>query len=400
MADFEPHLVRWQSAGLLDKEQTERIRAYESGRKGPAGMQWQVLVALIFGAILLAAGVVLFVNAHWDEMSPMWRFVLVMAMVSGFHVGGAMARANFRGLSTTLHAVGTVATGAAIALVGQIFNMQEHWPAAVMLWAMAAAAGWVLLRDEAQQTLTLLLTPAWLLCEWSDAAHHYQGGDAYLARMLCVWAALYLTYWHGSRKAAVWGVCFTASAIALIVSSVMLLDGYEWLYNAGPFLPWKLRLAGWLLIVALPLLFAVTRWRRTLLPVAAALITAIALPFCQTQVSYTYWNWNGQTQATYSHSTPNIFAYVLLSAFAAVLAWWGVRQASKPLVNYGIVAFACSIVWFFFADIFDKVGRSTGMIVLGVLFLAGGWALERMRRRLIASISKRSGADLSPVEAQ
>ena len=48
-------------------------------------------------------------------------------------------------------------SGAAIALMGQIFNMQEHWPAAVMLWAICALAGWWLLGDEFQQTLALLL---------------------------------------------------------------------------------------------------------------------------------------------------------------------------------------------------------------------------------------------------
>jgi hypothetical protein len=32
----------------------------------------------------------------------------------------------------------------------------------------------------------------------------------------------------------------------------------------------------------------------------------------------------------------------------------------------------------------DKLGRSVSLIVLGLLVLAGGWALERTRRRLIA----------------
>jgi hypothetical protein len=32
----------------------------------------------------------------------------------------------------------------------------------------------------------------------------------------------------------------------------------------------------------------------------------------------------------------------------------------------------------------DKMGRSASLIGLGVLFLGGGWALERTRRRLIA----------------
>jgi hypothetical protein len=45
-------------------------------------------------------------------------------------------------------------------------------------------------------------------------------------------------------------------------------------------------------------------------------------------------------------------------------------------------------VWFFFSSIFDKVGRSLGLIAMGILFLAGGWGLEKMRRRLIASLTE------------
>src|ERR1035438_4885168 len=155
MADFETLLTRWLAAGVLDAEAAGRIRAYEVEQEGPSGLRWQGLVALILGAILLACGGVLFVSAHWDEMGPGARFAIVLGMVAVFHVGGAWARESFRGLSTALHAAGTVSTGAAIALAGQIFNIQEHWPAAVLLWAIAALAGWILLQDEAQQTLTL-----------------------------------------------------------------------------------------------------------------------------------------------------------------------------------------------------------------------------------------------------
>ena len=77
--------------------------------------------------------------------------------------------------------MGTLSTGAAIALVGQIFNIEEHWPAAVLMWALAALAGWVLLRDEAQQTLTLLLVPAWILSEFSYAAEGHIGEKCTLA---------------------------------------------------------------------------------------------------------------------------------------------------------------------------------------------------------------------------
>jgi hypothetical protein len=54
-------------------------------------------------------------------------------------------------------------------------------------------------------------------------------------------------------------------------------------------------------------------------------------------------------------------------------------------------------MWFYFSDIFDKVGRSLGLIGLGVLFLAGGWALEKMRRRLIGGMGARKA---EPQEAR
>jgi uncharacterized membrane protein len=147
MTDFEPLLNRWQSAGVLDRAAADRIRSYELAHRRSGGLRWQGAVALILGAILLACGVALFVSAHWDRIGPAARFSVVIAMVTVFHLAGSFSRKPFRSLSTALHAVGTISTGAAIALVGQIFNIEEHWPAAVLMWALAALAGWILLRD-------------------------------------------------------------------------------------------------------------------------------------------------------------------------------------------------------------------------------------------------------------
>jgi hypothetical protein len=45
-----------------------------------------------------------------------------------------------------------------------------------------------------------------------------------------------------------------------------------------------------------------------------------------------------------------------------------------------------TVAFFYFSSIMDKLGRSASLIGLGVLFLLGGWALERTRRRLIARL--------------
>ena len=250
MLDTESLLNRWQSAGVLDANTADRIRAYESAVAGPAAesskrLGWQGRVALILGAILLASGVVLFVSAHWDQLSPGWRYTIVMAMVVVFHLGGAIAREKYYGLSTALHAVGTISAGAAIALVGQIFNIQEHWPAAVLMWAVAALAGWILLRDQAQQTLTLLLFPAWILCEWSYSAQNRIGINVYIGRFLIVWAVLYLTVFLASERKIVRALLFAAAAFESVVGVVMLLD--SWIAWSGnqTYLALHTRVWGW-----------------------------------------------------------------------------------------------------------------------------------------------------------
>jgi uncharacterized membrane protein len=388
MSNIESLLTRWRAAGVLDAPTADRIRTWEGEQTQPAGLRWQGLVALILGAVLLASGVVLFVSAHWDELGPSARLAVVFALVAAFHLAGAYTREPFRGLSTALHAVGTASVGAAIALVGQIFNIQEHWPAAVLLWAISALAGWMLLRDPAQQILVLVLVPAWMVCELEFATEHRIGQAVYLGRLLFAWAVLYLTVFLGSRRKAVQGIMFAAGAIAGLSGIVLMLE--SWMSsNEQFFVALHVRVWAWIAIAVLPLFFTLFRFSKSVVPVSAAILFSVVLPWCnRTWVEHAQYG-NGQS---YTRSEPNIFAHVLVAAFCLFLSWWGVRQASKALINLGIVGFAIALVWFYFSDILDKVGRSLGLIGMGILFLAGGWALEKMRRRLIAHMARGKAA--------
>jgi uncharacterized membrane protein len=389
MSDFEAMLKRWQTAGALDAEVAARIRAWEQQQQKPSGLRWQGMVALILGAMLLACGVVLFVSAHWDEIGPGWRYLLVVGMVTLFHLAGACTRKGFRGFSTALHAVGTVSTGAAIALVGQIFNIEAHWPAAVLLWALAALTGWILLRDQAQQILTFLLLPAWMLSEFSFYAQGHIGEAVYVGRFLLVWAVLYLTVFLGSKHKVAQGVLFGFSAIAGAVGVVLMLESWR-SWGDQTFLSLTARLCGWILIALLPLTLSVFRPLKSSIPVAAAIVFSLALPWC-------YRTWTsampiGLNRSPYTESGPNLLAHALVAAFAVFIIWWGVRMGSRALVNLGVVYFGLAVGWFYFSDIYDQVGRSLGLIGLGVLFLAGGWVLEKTRRRLLEKMGQKDVA--------
>jgi uncharacterized membrane protein len=405
MPDIESLLARWQKAGILDAETAARIRAHEARsavagsaadakergselRARVVGIRWQGIAALILGALLLACGVVLFVSAQWDEISPGARFALVLAMVAVFHIGGGLARSSFAGMSSALHAVGTVATGAAIALVGQIFNIQEHWPAAVLLWALAAIAGWMLLHDQAQQILALLLAPGWMICELGYRMEGHIGSDVYMGRLFFVGAILYVTFFLGSRRKAVQGILFAAGAIAAIAGIVLMQSNWESWYAGQMFIPFGTRVWAWIAIAALPLIVAAFHGHKGLIPVAAAIAFAIALPWCYRSRTWTQSNGAGWI-STYTVTSPNLMAHALVAAFALFICWWGVRMMSRALVNLGIFGFAVAVGWFYYSNIYDALGRSLGLIGLGILFLAGGWALEMTRRRLLAGMAER-----------
>jgi len=384
MPTIDDALQRWTRAGVLDEATAERIRVFEASREQPTGLRWQVLLALIFGALLLAAGVTLFVAAHWDELSPLARFTVVMSVLIVLHVGGLLARPRFDRLAIALHGVGTVAAGAAIALVGQIFNMQEHWPAAILLWALCALAGWALLGDQVQQTLSLLLIPTWIICEWSARTDGYQGSEVLVARMVTVFAAVYLTAFLGDRKKLIFGVLFAAGCITLVTGTALLTEYSSlWLQwkKAAP-MPLQMLVFVWLCIAALPLLMAWRFNRPSVLPVSVVLLTAIVLP-------HLYRLQQGDEFSRYSkwlHPTPLLAAHVLVTLVAAFFAWWGVQQRSRAIINYGVVCFALAVLWFYFSSVMDKLGRSFSLMFLGVLFLGGGWILEKTRRRLVRQI--------------
>lgn len=378
----EEALQRWMNAGLIDQATARRIREFEASQEQPSGLRWQVLLALVFGAILLAAGIALFVAAHWDDISPLTRFVIVMFTLAAIHAIAVLVRERFATLATVLHGVGTLAAGAAIALVGQIFNIEEHWPAAILLWALCAIAGWVLLGDEVQQTIALLLLPVWIVCEWIARTDGYRGSEIMSARMIAVIAAVYLTAFLRSQRRLVAGVLFAAGAIALTVAVAGLVSFYGWHdWATTPVPPVLLTIFGWGVLAAAIIL----AWRVSQsppVPVLVVFLAAMVLPHCYVFRERSY------AGGTIYPTESNWFAYLVVATVAAFLGWWGVRERSRALINYSVVAFALTVLWFYFSNLMDKLNRSLSLIVLGVLFLGGGWALEKLRRRMVGQVKE------------
>jgi hypothetical protein len=386
MSTWEEHLKRWEDAGVMEADAAERIRAFELEHEAPKERRWQVGVVLALGTILLVGGLMLSVSAHWDEVSPWQRLGLVLGFLAIIHALAAMSAGRFPGMAMALHGVGTAGAGAAIYTVGDIFNMREHWPTAVLMWALCAGAGWWLLRDQVQQSLTLLLIPTWVVCEWSFQAEGYAAGSIYAARMDAVIAVVLLTGLIRYGRRGVFWTLYLVGALSLIGSVAVLSQGWQsWVEE--PKLPVKLKVACGVIIVAT----MVCGWlweRRNLVPLVAVAVMAYLLPWRPTELVTDPPLDFGS--GAYRHAEPGMLMYALVAATCVVLAWWGLQIKSKAIVNYAVIAFGLSVLWFYFSNMMDKLGRSFGLMGLGILFLIGGWALERVRRRLIVDLEGRA----------
>ena len=371
-AHWEHFLKRWTDAGLIEPAAAARVRAHEAAQENAEGLRWPVLLAIALGGILLGAGVLLFVAAHWEALSPAIRFGLVLLLVAVFHVAGALLADRFPALSTTLHAVGTVSLGAGIFLTGQIFNLQEHWPAALMLWAAGAWLAWALLRDWPQAALAALLTPAWLAGEWIEATRGFSGGEKILPAGLLLLAITYLTAVTpeketSTRKALLW---IGAVAVLPLAAAVPFFNQFA--SRQLNSLPESYYIFGWTVSIFVPLL---TAWR---LRGSAAWINVIASLWVITL------GMTGQT----SRPDADLGMYAAWAVGAVGLVAWGVREARKAWINIGVAGFALTVLFFYFSNVMDKLGRSASLIGLGALFLLGGWWLETMRRRLVARLEQ------------
>ncbi len=375
---WQSTLKRWLDAGLLDAAAAERIRAYESSQGGLLRQGRLTLIVFALGALLLTAGVLLFVAAHWDSLAPGARFMLVLVAIAALHAGGALASRSSPGLATALHAVGTGAFGAGIYMAGQVFHMAEHWPAALLLWAAGAGIAAYLLRQWPQVVWLAVLAPAWLWGEWMTAHAPLQAWrDMTPAAVgLFLLACAYLTArpvdsterW---RRALAW-----LGAVALIPASVAVamagdvdraLAGMESRELSG-----AARLLAWAVAIILPLALAWLLRGRDAVWILAALAWALLL-----------------AQVSPRTDAGELAMFGLLEFGAGGVVLWGLRDGQRLAVNVGVLGFALATLGFYFASLYDRFGRALGLIGLGVLFIGGGWLLERARRRLIARLPER-----------
>jgi hypothetical protein len=378
---WEPLLRRWQDAGLIEPARAAAIREWEATQAPTQALQAPTRIALAIGAALLAAGLLLFVSAHWAALGPGVRFGLLLALLLASHGAAIAATPGFPALATTLHGLGSVALGAGIFLAGQIFHLEAAWPQGLLLWAIGADLGWLLLRQWPQLALLALLGPAWLLAEWVVRVEAWLPPGTALPPVLqqipstglllfCLagLAAAPGASHSPGRRVLLWlgGLALLpVAAVRTFTLGDVLADGHGWA-------PPGLLVPGWAVAIGLPLLLT---WR--LRPSALAPM-GVATAWLLLQVPL--------FRLSAAPPWGSLIPYLWWAISGLLLVAWGLRDGRGERINFGFATLALTLLAFYGSEVMDKLGRSASLVGLGLVFLSGGWALERLRRRLLARL--------------
>ena len=373
-------LRRWLQAELIDADVAEAIQRWEDSQRSQSKhasvrhLTVPIRLSILLGSLLLAAGLLLFVSAHWDQMPPVWRVSLLLFIVIALHVGGAWFAERFQLMALGLHAVGTVAFGAGVFLCAQIFHLDVLWSFrwGLLLWSFGAAAGWMLLRQWPQLALLSLLLPGWISALIMFEVDRFSSSEADWAVVPIAAGALLtaLTYFTAPDRTPLTparSVLMWMGGFALVPAAVtwaVVATGLD-LPALGQ--PLWLSLLVWVVMLGGPVILGWWQRPHRFWPLALAAIWMVLDLVIQVQgfsvLSFAWWG-----------------------VGSVGLMLWGSTEARAERVNIGTVLLATTLIGFYFTEVIGRFDRSLSLLGLGLFFLVGGWGLNRLRQALLPNL--------------
>ncbi|ASK33528.1 hypothetical protein CEK62_03550 [Alcanivorax sp. N3-2A] len=275
MSNRETRVIRrearqWLAEGLIDETQASRILARYGAsldQPDPASVASRVLTTV--AVLFVGLAILLLVSANWDTLPRLLRFAGLF-LVTGALNGIGVVRYLRHGLGALWLFLGGISFGASIMLVGQMYQLGEHFPNGVLLWMIGLLPVALVTGQRSMALLLLALTMIWTVMEghftppwlaplflvpvWLAARRHRSGTLMGLALAgLFVWLNLLLCWLYHTDFGPRWlagHLTFNLALLALGHALVARARARGELL--APLSPWLERL---FLLLVLPLTF-------------------------------------------------------------------------------------------------------------------------------------------------
>lgn len=393
----------WRAEGMISSELAEtltnRYPMMEAHRRAFGLSRFSSIIA-IFGTVLVGLGIIGLVAVNWDGLSGFTKMGLLIGFTTASYIVGWLIAYGYEYPRTGIAIIllGAILFGASIHLIAQSFNVDVNHPNLVMAWFIGVIPLAYATRSNAVLVLSVILllggvgfrSQEWMTTGVDDGALLFLGLIAYLLLGAALFAvgrlhARLTEYQHFARVYEIWG--FVIAGIATyILGSLFIWSELEFQGMSAPTLEYWATIA---LILAITGVGMYVGFRRD---ATASIVSA-------------RWRW----EVSGVLAIFGIALLTLIGVFASVSWFWlpfnaviiaavvamvnaGIRFNRDFLVNIAFVLFSITVISRYF-----EIGLELGLldqamayIVAGVLLIAMGLGLERMRRRIIEDIRNRS----------
>lgn len=380
-------VTRLHELNLISAGQRQRIIETFKLKEEPGRL---LIVLSVFGALLVASGVILLISANWEVIPRGVKLAAGVTLMLGAWAGGWRLReapGRHPKSGEALYLLGSVLWLANIALVGQLYHLSSRPPNAILLWAAGIAPLPWLLRSKALFILSLLAAWLWLGMEVNDPRQWLGGGWQENQIVLHALIGLAVLGWGMCLRAGHWAE-FSGPAEKLgllaLLAGVYPMCWLEW--GARPLTTGALGFLAAVILIALTLVaFGLKAQAKELTPQWRWTwgLSLAGLAF----VSLT-WLFSGRPEAGSIYGEQTVWAAWLanlaLVVHCLLQVQVGTALRSRFLVNSAVFFLALAIITAYLR-LFGSMAVTGGMFVVSGVFLMGlAIYLERKRRRLLA----------------
>ena len=393
--ESKTHLVRqalddWLARGLLPAElhaQLSADLAAEPHVPAPSQATTErklgrgVTILVNLGAILLAAGLIIFFAANWVEFGRAAKIASLFALTLFFYLVGfeltEEGRWSFPKLGLALVFLGCVMFGVDILLLALIYDLTAENAWALLLDTLVWLAIAYLLRSRLILFLALIGVTSWF---GAQVGYFWGGYWIYLGRPyhfiglgLGLVAVGGIHAWRGRRDFA---APFALVGLLLVYLSTLILSIFD--LQRGLALDWSGPLTVWLMLYG-PFLFALgavavlhLRWQQAALtdpPALLALFLSALLLLC--------------TGIAWMPGHRAVWFILLLTLLSSAGIYLGIAWESPVFLNTSLTFFAINVYTRYYEYCWEVMPKSLFFVLGGATLMAGGIYIERIRRRLV-----------------
>lgn len=378
-------LADLEREGVLDATQRQAVaeRLLPLAPEPKDGVGRFIAIIAMLGAVLVAAGILMFFAANWDSMPKAFKLALIFGSIAtAHHFGFRLAEGPNPSprIGHALTAVGVLLFGAAVGLIAQIYHLDSHYPWMVLVWAATSLPFAVLTRSSAILAIVVSLFFIWLAAHvgiWLDdrdfrfdrewVAAYATIGIAMAGLLKGVIATLRTTAFSGFADTL---RLFSAPCVVAGVYALSFHDVFD--DRVAPAVEWIVFAPATLVAVVGALILAIGLRRsesRTDVLDGFALFGALALLVATIQ---------------FVPSASVVVANLVLFVGLLGLITRGVQLRVPAYVNYGILGFLVSVITRYFEYLSDHMNPFLLFLGAGALLLGFGHVLERRRRTWVA----------------